>query len=69
MTVLPDHVRKIVAAYQAFQTVDKYAYRATPQEIAHGRQLSSRKVARPLPRNQEIDSHEAGGSDCAGVLA
>ena len=29
-----EHVRKIVATYQAFQTVDKYAYRATPQEIA-----------------------------------
>jgi len=29
-----EHVRKIVATYQAFQTVEKYAYRATPQEIA-----------------------------------
>jgi type I restriction enzyme M protein len=29
-----EHVQKIVATYQAFKTVDKYAYRATPQEIA-----------------------------------
>ena len=29
-----EHVEKIVATYRAFQTVDKYAYRATPQEIA-----------------------------------
>ena len=33
--VLTDvHVQKIVATFQAFHTVDKYAYRATPQEIA-----------------------------------
>ncbi len=29
-----EHVQKIVASYQAFQTAEKYAYRATPQEIA-----------------------------------
>jgi type I restriction enzyme M protein len=29
-----EHVQKIVSTYQAFQTVEKYAYRATPQEIA-----------------------------------
>jgi len=28
------HLDKIVATYEAFQTVDKYAYRATAQEIA-----------------------------------
>jgi type I restriction enzyme M protein len=28
------HLDKIVATYTAFQTVDKYAYRATAQEIA-----------------------------------
>jgi type I restriction enzyme M protein len=34
-SVLTDqHVEKIVATFRAFQTVDKYAYRATPQEIA-----------------------------------
>jgi len=33
--VLADaHVAKIVSAYHAFQTAEKYAYRATPQEIA-----------------------------------
>ena len=29
-----EHMQKIVGAFQAFQTVEKYAYRATPQEIA-----------------------------------
>jgi type I restriction enzyme M protein len=29
-----EHVRKIVDTFTAFQTVEKYAYRATPQEIA-----------------------------------
>ncbi len=29
-----DHIAKIVAACKAFKTVDKYAYRATPEEIA-----------------------------------
>jgi len=29
-----EHLQKIVQTYQAFQTVEKYAYRATPQEIA-----------------------------------
>ena len=29
-----EHVQKIVDTYAAFQTVEKYAYRATPQEIA-----------------------------------
>jgi type I restriction enzyme M protein len=29
-----EHVQKIVDTYTAFQTVEKYAYRATPQEIA-----------------------------------
>ncbi|MFN0080102.1 MAG: N-6 DNA methylase [Prosthecobacter sp.] len=29
-----EHVQKIVSTYAAFQTVEKYAYRATPQEIA-----------------------------------
>jgi len=29
-----EHVGKIVDTYRAFQTVEKYAYRATPQEIA-----------------------------------
>jgi type I restriction enzyme M protein len=29
-----EHLQKIVDTYRAFQTVDKYAYRATPQEIA-----------------------------------
>jgi type I restriction enzyme M protein len=28
------HLGKIVKAYRAFQTVEKYAYRATPQELA-----------------------------------
>ncbi len=33
--VLTDaHVDKIVRTYRAFQTVEKYAYRATPQELA-----------------------------------
>ncbi|MCH7226261.1 type I restriction-modification system subunit M [Haloferula sp. A504] len=29
-----EHLDKIVATYRAFETVDKYAYRATPQELA-----------------------------------
>lgn len=29
-----DHIAKIVSTYEAFMTVDKYAYRATPEEIA-----------------------------------
>jgi type I restriction enzyme M protein len=29
-----EHLDKIVATHQAFQTVEKYAYRATPQELA-----------------------------------
>ena len=29
-----EHIAKIVRTHKAFQTVDKYAYRATPQEIA-----------------------------------
>jgi type I restriction enzyme M protein len=29
-----EHLKKIVDTYHAFQTVDKYAYRATPQELA-----------------------------------
>lgn len=29
-----EHVQKIVGTYTAFQTVEKYAYRASPQEIA-----------------------------------
>ncbi len=29
-----EQIAKIVATYHAFQSVDKYAYRATPQEIA-----------------------------------
>lgn len=29
-----EHLEKIVATYRAFQTVEKYAYRATPQELA-----------------------------------
>jgi type I restriction enzyme M protein len=29
-----DHIKKIVAAYRAFQTVSKYAHRATREEIA-----------------------------------
>ena len=29
-----EHLEKIVATHQAFQTVEKYAYRATPQELA-----------------------------------
>jgi type I restriction enzyme M protein len=29
-----DHIKNIVKAYKAFKTVDKYAYRATPAEIA-----------------------------------
>jgi type I restriction enzyme M protein len=29
-----EHVEKIVATYRAFETVEKYAHRATPQEIA-----------------------------------
>jgi type I restriction enzyme M protein len=29
-----DHLQKIVRTYSAFQSVEKYAYRATPQEIA-----------------------------------
>ncbi len=29
-----EHVQKIVDTYRAFETVDKYAFRATPQEIA-----------------------------------
>jgi type I restriction enzyme M protein len=29
-----EHLQKIVDTYTAFQTVEKYAYRATPQEIA-----------------------------------
>ena len=28
------HLEKIVATYRAFATVEKYAYRATPQELA-----------------------------------
>ena len=34
-SVLTDeHLQKIVSTFEAFQTVDKYEYRATPQEIA-----------------------------------
>ena len=29
-----EQIAKIVATYQAFKAVDKYAYRATPEEIA-----------------------------------
>ena len=29
-----EHIAKIVGTYKAFKTVDKYAYRATPEEIA-----------------------------------
>ena len=29
-----EHIKKIVATYRAFETVPKYAYRATPEEIA-----------------------------------
>ncbi len=29
-----DHLEKIVATFRAFETVEKYAYRATPQELA-----------------------------------
>jgi type I restriction enzyme M protein len=29
-----EHLQKIVKTYRAFKTVDKYAYRATPQELA-----------------------------------
>lgn len=29
-----EHLEKIVATHQAFETVEKYAYRATPQELA-----------------------------------
>ncbi len=29
-----EHLDKIVATYRAFETVEKYAYRATPQELA-----------------------------------
>ena len=29
-----EHLDKIVSTYQAFETVEKYAYRATPQELA-----------------------------------
>lgn len=29
-----EHIARIVATYRAFKTVEKYAYRATPQEIA-----------------------------------
>lgn len=29
-----EHLEKIVATHKAFQTVEKYAYRATPQELA-----------------------------------
>lgn len=29
-----EYVQKITATYQAFQSIEKYAYRATPQEIA-----------------------------------
>lgn len=29
-----ENIAKIVSTYQAFQTIEKYAYRATPQEIA-----------------------------------
>src|SRR5208282_2370386 len=29
-----EHIAKIVATYKTFKTVDKYAYRARPEEIA-----------------------------------
>jgi type I restriction enzyme M protein len=29
-----EHLEKIVSTYQVFETVEKYAYRATPQELA-----------------------------------
>jgi type I restriction enzyme M protein len=29
-----EHLDRIVQTYRAFETVDKYAYRASPQEIA-----------------------------------
>lgn len=32
--LIEEHLDKIVATYRAFETVDKYAYRATPQELA-----------------------------------
>ena len=31
-----EHIAKIVATYKAFKTMDKYAYRATPEEIVRG---------------------------------
>ena len=29
-----EHLHKIVSTFEAFETADKYAYRATPQELA-----------------------------------
>lgn len=32
--LVEDHIKKVAATYRAFQTVSKYAYRATRKEIA-----------------------------------
>ena len=55
--VLADtHLDKIVATYQAFQTVEKYAYRATPQELADNEfNLNIPRYVDTFEEEEEID--------------
>ncbi len=55
--VLTDaHLDKIVATYEAFQTVEKYAYRATAQEIADNDfNLNIPRYVDTFEEEQEID--------------
>jgi type I restriction enzyme M protein len=52
----PDDIKKIVATYKAFQTVDKYAYRATPGEIAKNEfNLNIPRYVDTFEPEQEVD--------------
>lgn len=51
-----ENLTKIVSAYQAFQTVEKYAYRATPQEIAdNDYNLNIPRYVDTFEEEEEID--------------
>ncbi len=50
------HLGKIVKAYRAFQTVEKYAYRATPQELADNEfNLNIPRYVDTFEAEEEID--------------
>jgi len=53
-----EHLQKIVGTYQAFLTVEKYAYRATPQEIADNDfNLNIPRYVDTFEEEAEIDLH------------